>query len=69
MDDRIALRLATESQALREAIDANRGYIAGETLAVVVSAEPLESDAHRTEVVIDGIRLVVELRRETRESK
>jgi isoleucyl-tRNA synthetase len=63
MDDRIALFLGSESEALREAIVANRDYIAGETLAAVWSAESLGDDARREEVTVDGQKLVVELRR------
>jgi isoleucyl-tRNA synthetase len=69
MDDRIALRLATDSADLGAAIAAHRDYIAGETLATSWATDALGDGAHRAEVAVDGHRLAVEVAvRESRES-
>ncbi len=61
MEDRIALHLATESEALRQAIDAHRAYIAGETLAAEWATAPLNGQAHRADVQVEGQGLTIEL--------
>jgi hypothetical protein len=61
MEDRIALHLATASAALRQAIDAHRDYIAGETLATAWSATPLNGAASRADVKVDNQPLTIEL--------
>lgn len=63
MEDRIALAHLTESATLRQAIDAHRNYIAAETLATSVSAAPLDGNAARNDVKIDGEPLTVMLRK------
>jgi isoleucyl-tRNA synthetase len=63
-EDRIALHLATESGALRQAIDVHQTYIAGETLAVEWATAPLNGQAHRAEVRVDGQSLKIELKKE-----
>jgi isoleucyl-tRNA synthetase len=63
MEDRIALYLATESEPLRKAIDAHRDYIAGETLATSWAAGPLNGQAHRATVQVEGQPLTIELAR------
>jgi isoleucyl-tRNA synthetase len=63
IEDRIALRLGTESAELRQAIDAHRDYIAAETLTVRWSAEPLGDGAHTANVKVDGQALTILLRR------
>jgi isoleucyl-tRNA synthetase len=60
-EDRITLYLATESTVLRQAIEAHRDYIAGETLIVTWSTEPLKGQVHRAEVTVDGQPLTIEL--------
>jgi isoleucyl-tRNA synthetase len=63
MEDRITLYLAAESAALRQAIEAHRDYIAGETLAEVWAARPLNGQAHRATVKVEGQPLMIELAR------
>jgi len=63
MEDRIELYLGTSSAALREAIEANRSYIANETLVGRWSNEPLTGDAHTATVKIDGHDLTIMLRK------
>jgi isoleucyl-tRNA synthetase len=61
MEDRIALWLDTSSAALREAIEAHRTYIANETLTVHWATAPLNGQAHRTTVKVEGQPLTIEL--------
>ncbi len=64
MEDRIALYLGTESEKLRTAIETHRDYIAGETLTIEWSAQPLTGPGvHRATVKVDGQPLMIELRR------
>ncbi len=63
MEDRIVLYLHTESDALRQAIEAHQVYICAETLAVELSATPLEGDVHSAQVKIDGQALTIMLRK------
>jgi isoleucyl-tRNA synthetase len=60
-EDRIALSLQTDSAKLREAIEAYRDYIGGETLTVQWAAAPLNGQAHRANVKVDGQPLTIEL--------
>jgi len=52
--DRIRLSLMTESVMLKDAIRQSRDYIAGETLAVQVTDEPLRTSNPKTTVEIEG---------------
>jgi isoleucyl-tRNA synthetase len=61
MEDRIRLYLATQSATVREAIEAHEQYIRGETLAVELSREPVDGDAHKAEINLQGDRLTIEL--------
>jgi len=64
MEDRIVLYLGTESEKLRKAIAAHRDYIAGETLVIEWSAQPLTgSGVHRATAKVDGQPLLIEMRR------
>jgi isoleucyl-tRNA synthetase len=63
MEDRITLYLQTESQELRQAIDAHRDYIAAETLTVRWSDAPLGDGAHTANVKVDGQALMIQLRK------
>ena len=64
MEDRIELHLGTESETLRQAIDAHRDYIAAETLTVHWANAPLEgADVHRADVKIDGQALTIMVRK------
>jgi isoleucyl-tRNA synthetase len=63
MEDRIELYLGTESEALRQAIDAHRDYIAAETLTVRWASASLDGEAHRADVKIDGQALTIMLHR------
>ncbi len=65
--DRIELGLVTESADLRAALEAHTSTIAGETLATVVSLEPLAKAAIET-LDIDGHSLTIHLRRAADES-
>ena len=46
MEDRIALYLGTESETLKEAIDAHRAYIAAETLTKEWTSTMLTGEVH-----------------------
>jgi isoleucyl-tRNA synthetase len=61
MEDRIVLYLATEWEPLRQAIEALRDYIAGETLTVRWATAPLGQGAARAVVKVEGKELVIEL--------
>ncbi len=61
MEDRIALRLATGSDNLRQAIETHRTYIANETLVMVWASQPLNGECHRADVKVDGQPLTIEL--------
>jgi isoleucyl-tRNA synthetase len=63
MEDRIELHLDTASERLRQAIEAHRDYIAGETLATKWANAALNGEAHRTEVNVDGQPLWIALRK------
>jgi isoleucyl-tRNA synthetase len=65
MEDRIALYLEMPSERLRQAIEAHRDYIARETLAARWSATPLDGEAHRAKVKVEGQELTIELQRLT----
>jgi isoleucyl-tRNA synthetase len=63
MEDRIALHLATESPALRRAVEGHSSYISAETLAVEWANVPLDGDSHMTSVKVDGHPLTIQLRK------
>jgi isoleucyl-tRNA synthetase len=65
MEDRIVLRLETESAALKQAIDAHRDYIAAETLVRRWADGPLNGEVHRAAVKVDKDPLTIELARAT----
>ena len=64
MEDRIILYFATESPALRRAVESHNAYISAETLAVKWANIPLDGDAHTTSVRVDGQPLTIQLRKE-----
>jgi isoleucyl-tRNA synthetase len=64
MEDRIILYFATESPALRRAVEGHNAYISAETLAVKWANIPLDGDAHTTSVRVDGQPLTIQLRKE-----
>ena len=64
MDDRIILVLETEDAKMKEAIRAHRDYIANETLVVNWATEPLGGLSHRVDVKIEGMKLVIELKKQ-----
>jgi isoleucyl-tRNA synthetase len=66
MEDRIELYLETESEALRKAVEAHREYIGAETLTVTWAQAPLDGEAQRAEVKIDGNALTIHLRKVAR---
>jgi isoleucyl-tRNA synthetase len=63
MEDRIELYLGTDAPNLRQAIDTHRDYIAAETLTTRWASVPLDGDAARTDVKIDGQALTIMLRK------
>src|SRR5262249_47624136 len=63
MEDRIVLYLHTESAELRQAIEAHRDYIAGETLTVQWSAAPLGAGAATANGKVEGQALTIQLRK------
>ena len=67
LEDRIALHLRTDSEALGKAIEAHRAYITAETLATHWTHEPLNGDAHAANVKVDGQPLTVQLRKTPRQ--
>jgi isoleucyl-tRNA synthetase len=64
MDDRIVLRLTTDSPKLKEAIRVHRDYIANETLVVNWATDPLGGLSHTVEVKIEGMALTIELKKQ-----
>jgi isoleucyl-tRNA synthetase len=63
MEDRIELHLATGSAKLQQAIEAHRGYIAGETLTTRWAEGPLNGEAYQAKVSVDGQPLTIQLRK------
>jgi isoleucyl-tRNA synthetase len=63
MEDRIVLYLHTDSAPLQAAIEAHRAYIMAETLATLWATQPLDGEAHRIEVEVDGQPLTIDLRK------
>ncbi|HEY7425516.1 MAG TPA: isoleucine--tRNA ligase [Gemmataceae bacterium] len=69
MEDRIVLYLGTESEKLRQAIETHRKYIAGETLVIEWSAQPLTgAGVHRATVKVEEQPLTIELKKATAKS-
>jgi isoleucyl-tRNA synthetase len=68
MEDRIQLYLSTDSEALRQAIEAYRDYIENETLVkrwvTDWAGEPLSGgQVHKAQVKVDGHSVTIELRK------
>jgi isoleucyl-tRNA synthetase len=63
IEDRITLRLHTDAEPLRQAIDAHRKYIADETLTLHWATEPLNGDASSMSAKVEKYELLIELRR------
>jgi isoleucyl-tRNA synthetase len=63
MEDRIVLYLSTEADALRQAIEAHRDYIAGETLAIQWGTAPPNGEARTKKVKVEGNELTIALAR------
>jgi isoleucyl-tRNA synthetase len=61
MEDRIRLYLQTESSAMRAAIETHESYICGETLAIELTDHPLNGDAHKAIIKLQGQALTMEL--------
>jgi isoleucyl-tRNA synthetase len=64
MEDRITLWLDTPAERLRQAIEAHRDYIAGETLAEQW-ARPANGQGHRSEVKVEKHDLCIDLAKRT----
>jgi isoleucyl-tRNA synthetase len=65
MEDRVILYFGTDSAALQRAVEGHRSYISAETLAVEWVSAPLDGNAHRTSVKVDGHPLTIQLRKVT----
>jgi isoleucyl-tRNA synthetase len=63
IEDRIRLYLQTDSSTVREAIDVHQGYICGETLAVELTNRPLDGNAHKAVIKLQGQAIAIELSR------
>jgi isoleucyl-tRNA synthetase len=63
MEDRIELHLGTDSAEIRQAVEAHREYIGSETLVKKWATQPLDSNAFKANVKIDGQPLTIELRK------
>jgi isoleucyl-tRNA synthetase len=61
IEDRIRLRVETDSPAVRRALEAHRDYICGETLAIELGAEPLDGEAHKASFKFQGKLVSIEL--------
>jgi isoleucyl-tRNA synthetase len=61
IEDRIRLRVETDSAAVRRAIEAHRDYICGETLAIEIGVEPLDGAAHKVNIKFQGQAVSIEL--------
>ena len=61
IEDRIRLRVETDSPAVRRALEAHRDYICGETLAIELGAEPLDGEAHKASLKFQGKVVSIEL--------
>jgi isoleucyl-tRNA synthetase len=65
MDDRIILMLHTDDAKLKQAFHTHRDYIANETLVVNWATDPLGGLSHHVEVKIEGMKLVIELKKQS----
>jgi isoleucyl-tRNA synthetase len=63
MEDRIVLYLHADSAELRQAIEAHRDYIAGETLTVQWATAPLGAGAATANAKVEGQALTIQLRK------
>jgi isoleucyl-tRNA synthetase len=61
IEDRIRLRVETDSPAVRRAFEAHRDYICGETLATDLGVEPLDGAAHKATIKLQGQTVSIEL--------
>jgi len=61
MEDRIRLSFQTDSSIVREAIETHKSYISGETLAVELINQPLDGNAQRAVIKLQGQTLTIEL--------
>jgi isoleucyl-tRNA synthetase len=63
IEDRIVLWLGTDSPELLQAIETQRDYIGANTLVVKWAAQPLDGQAAKATVKVDGQPLTIELRK------
>lgn len=63
IEDRIRLHVATDSAAVRAAIETHDAYIRGETLALELTKAPLDGEAHQAVIDIQGQPVRIELLR------
>ena len=61
IEDRINLHVETDSTAVRTAIETHQAYIRGETLALELTKSPLDGDAHRAVIELQGQAVTIEL--------
>src|SRR5262245_671077 len=62
IEDRIRLHVQTDSAAVREAITMYQSYICGETLALELTDRPLDGQAHKAVIKLQGQAVTIELR-------
>jgi isoleucyl-tRNA synthetase len=63
MEDRIELSLCTEPPRLQQAIEAHKGYICNETLAVKLTSQRLSDACPKVDVKVEGQALTIQLRK------
>jgi isoleucyl-tRNA synthetase len=61
IEDRIRLHVETNSTAVRAAITTHQAYIRGETLALELTEHPLDGDAHKAVIELQGQAVTIEL--------
>ena len=61
IEDRIHLYLQTDSSTVRRAIETHESYIRGETLTTELTTQPLDDDAHKSVIKLQGQTLTIEL--------
>jgi isoleucyl-tRNA synthetase len=61
IEDRIRLHVGTNSTAVRAAIETHQAYIRGETLALELTQRPLDRDAHKAVIELQGQAVTIAL--------
>jgi isoleucyl-tRNA synthetase len=63
IEDRIRLHVETDSAAVRAAIETHETYICGETLALELADQPLDDNARKAVIKVQGQAVTIELLR------